>query len=235
MSSFTTFPLALSNHLSLTPSCHSGPGINVSSCASLWTWLSETIAGNSCLAWPMPLSLCGWPQASSRAAVLPPPHAEQTQTTAASLLTWHPARSRHARGICTAHACKYGTTLIHTFTFRHTCVMIYRRRYSGQSGQDPKVGIIHGWQKKLPYSCGWINQKCQTPYGCDSLYFRLWTICADALSCHSRTVIFVSTFFPFPQMEKQMSCVMGIPGPVHNPSCSSSQVLTSIDIVFLFL
>lgn len=28
-------------------------------------------------------------------------------------------------------------------------------------------------------------------------------------------------------MEKQMSCIMGIPGPVHNPSCSSPQVLSS--------
>lgn len=39
--------------------------------------------------------------------------------------------------------------------------------------------------------------------------------------------LFLCQFFSFPQIEKQMSCVMGIPGPVHNPSCSSAQVHSS--------
>lgn len=61
------------------------------------------------------------PQASSRVAILPPPHAEQTQTTATGLLTRHPARPRHARGICSTHGRKYGRAVTYTraFALRH--------------------------------------------------------------------------------------------------------------------
>lgn len=57
------------------------------------------------------------------------------------------------------------------------CIMIYRCRDSGQSGQDGRVRNIHGWQKNSLHSCGWINQKCQTPDGCDlagSSLCRCW-------------------------------------------------------------
>ena len=76
--------------------------------AFLWSGISETVAVESSRSGMtrLSLSLCGWPQTSSRAAVLPPPHGEQTQTTAAGLLTRHPARPRHARGICSTHARK---------------------------------------------------------------------------------------------------------------------------------
>lgn len=164
------YTLTFLNHVRLSQShLHLPSAINVSTCTSLWTGISGTVAVDSSLAWLVPLSLCGWPQACSRAAVLPPPHAEQTQTTAASLLTWHPARPRHARGICSAHARKYGgpITHTHTFAFRHEHIMIYRCRYSGQSGQDAWVRNIHGWQKNSLHCCGWINQKCHPPNGFD--------------------------------------------------------------------
>lgn len=115
--------LTTSVYLSLTSVCHEDPAINVATCTSLWTRISETVAVDGSLAWLPPhslsLSLCGWPQASSRAAVLPPPHEEQTQTTAAGLLTWHPAGPRHARGICSAHARKYSRPARLTQTQTH--------------------------------------------------------------------------------------------------------------------
>lgn len=103
--------------------------------------------------------------------------------------------------------------------------MIYGCRYTSQSGQGPEVRIIHGWQKiHFFHSSGWINQKHQTQDGCDFVLYVVYVL----FPCHRWKVIFVSTFSLL-QMEKPMSCAMGIPGPVHNPSCSSSQVLTSTD------
>lgn len=71
--------------------------------------------------------LCEQTQAGSWYAVLPPPHAKQTQPTSARLLTWLPARPRHARGICSAHDCKYGG-LVCSHTFNHGDCMIHGQR-----------------------------------------------------------------------------------------------------------
>lgn len=131
------------------------------------------------------LSPCGWPQASSRAAVLPPPHAEQTQTTAAGLFTWHPARPRHARGICAAHARKYGDVVLFT-----------PGSYSIRAGRR-----IHAWQKH-----SLMNES---------------NVSNPGFSCQLSSHL---------QIEKEVRCVMGIPGPVHSPSCSTAQVRASVHI-----
>lgn len=122
----------------------------------------------SSLAWPVILRLCHWPQAGSRDAVLPPPHAEQTQTTSASLLTWHPARPRHARGICSAHDGEYERQRLScsgSLTFRH--VWFIDAGIVAKVAKVPKLGIFMAEQENSLLSCGWINEKCQTLDGCD--------------------------------------------------------------------
>lgn len=116
--------------------------------------------------------------------------------------------------------------------------MIYICSYSGQSGQESWKSwkIFMAWQKNSLHSCGWINQKCQTLNGCDlvgnSSYLRL-CLCRNFFLSWLKGYFCVN-FPPPPQIEKQMSCVMGIPGPVHNPSCSSPQVLSSHFEVLMF-
>lgn len=171
------------------------------------------------LAWPVSiaLSLFGSPQAGSRAAVVPPSHAEQTQAAAASLLTWHPARPRHARGICSAHDCKYGRgwclSCSESHTFKHACLMIYRCRYSG-----PMTGKFTFVDKLIKMS----KLQMDVTFGGT---LHTWGLCGYKLLLPFVTAerFFLCLLFLL-QMEKQMSCAMGIPAPVHNPSCSSPQV-----------
>lgn len=54
--------LTTSVYLSLTSVCHEDPAINVATCTSLWTRISETVAVDGSLAWlpPHSLSLSLW-------------------------------------------------------------------------------------------------------------------------------------------------------------------------------
>lgn len=74
-----------------------------------------------------------------------------------------------------------------------------------------------------------LIKSCYTASGFDlagnSLYSRL-CMCWSFLLLWLKGYFCVN-FLPLPQIEKQMSCIMGLPGPAHNPSCSSPQVQSS--------
>lgn len=168
--------------------------------------------------------LCDRPQASCRGAVLPPSHAEQTQATPASLLTWNPPRPGHARGICSAHDCKYWRQCSHAQVnalplMREFIFMISRKTscISRSCFQNYSYLLLTLKYLTLRYI---EHQKDVT-----NEEIRLFDPFLDALVLFSynQKKLFVSIFL-FKQIQKQMSCAMGIAAPGQSPSCCSPQV-----------
>lgn len=152
--------LTTSVYLSLTSVCHEDPAINVATCTSLWTRISETVAVDGSLAWLPSLSLSLFvadhrPVPGPLSSLLHMRNRHR-QPLPASLPGTLPDPAM--QGASAQHMPVSIVDRLASRKHRHTCTMIYRCRYTGRESSRKTCELeIFMADRRIHFTLLWMN------------------------------------------------------------------------------